>query len=254
MKSLSTFACAWDNFSDLRSGYVKGQSVELETNLAATLKTIEQMAKDIKENIDNITSLKIDHSQPALVLRNLMCAIVNLADKVLDTYLLANLKRRITQQSNLAKKLFIRQNYEMFEPFCENSNDLSWESINSDLADSYESNVKYKEVPVDELSTVSQMLEVNICIDLKELDVDISIEKLRMIVKLMPVFFICNKNISHLINLHEFVYAPGFFEAIFLKKDYLEVQNEADQNCIEYNIGKEPNNDINIKNKVGSLL
>ena len=62
MKSLSTFAYAWDNFSNLRSAYGKGQSVERETNLAATLKTIEQMAKDIKENVDNITSLKIDHS------------------------------------------------------------------------------------------------------------------------------------------------------------------------------------------------
>ena len=106
----------------------------------------------------------------------------------------------------------------MFELFCENNTDLSWESVNSDIGDSFESDVKYKEVSVDELSTVSQMLEGNICIDLKELDLDVSIEKLRMIVKLMPVFFICNKNFSLLINLHEFVYTPGVFEAIFLKK------------------------------------
>ena len=108
MKSLSTFAYAWDNFSNLRSAYVKGQSVERKTNLAVTLKTTEQMAEDTKENVDNITSLKIDHSQPAIVLsqtyvkraeniRNLMCAIVSLTDKVQDSYLLANLKRRITQ-------------------------------------------------------------------------------------------------------------------------------------------------------------
>ena len=68
MKSLLTFDYAWDNFFNLRSAYVNEQSVERETNLAATLKTIEQMAKDIKENVDNITSLKIDHSQPAIVL------------------------------------------------------------------------------------------------------------------------------------------------------------------------------------------
>ena len=106
----------------------------------------------------------------------------------------------------------------MFELFCENNTDLSWESVNSDTGDSYESDVKYNEVSVDELSTASQMLEGNICIDLKELDLDVSIEKLRMIVKLMPVFFICNKNFSLLINLHEFVYTPGVFETIFLKK------------------------------------
>ena len=47
------------------------------------------------------------------------------------------------------------------------------------------------------------------------------------------------------------MYTPGVFEAIFLKKDYLDVQNEADQNYIEHNIGKAPNNDINIKNKGG---
>ena len=47
------------------------------------------------------------------------------------------------------------------------------------------------------------------------------------------------------------MYTTGVFEAIFLKKDYLEVQNKADQNCIEHNIGKEANNDINIKNKGG---
>ena len=94
----------------------------------------------------------------------------------------------------------------MFELFCENNTDLSWESVNSDTGDSYESDVKYNEVSVDELSTASQMLEGNI------------LEKLRMIVKLMPVFFICNKNFSLLINLHEFVYTPGVFETIFLKK------------------------------------
>ena len=71
-----------------------------------------------------------------------MCAIVNLSDKVRDTYLIATLKRRTTQQSNLAKKLFIWQNDEMFELFCENNTDLSWESVNSEFADSYESNVK----------------------------------------------------------------------------------------------------------------
>ena len=50
------------------------------------------------------------------------------------------------------------------------------------------------------------------------------------------------------------MYTPGFFEGIFLKKGYLEVKNDADQYCIEHNIGTEPNNDINIKNKEGSLL
>lgn len=95
------------------------------------------------------------------------------------------------------------------------------------------------------------MLEGNIYNDLKELDFNVSIEKLRMIVKLMPVLFIYNKNISLLINLHEFVYRRGVFEVIFLEKDYLKVQNEDDQNCIEHNISKEPNNDINIKNKGG---
>lgn len=56
MKSLSTFAYARDNFSNLRSVYVKGQSVEQKPNLAATLKTIELMVKDTKENVDNTTS------------------------------------------------------------------------------------------------------------------------------------------------------------------------------------------------------
>ena len=67
------------------------------------------------------------------------------------------------------------------------------------------------------------MLEGNIYNDLKELDFNVSIEKLRMIVKLMPVLFIYNKNISLLINLHEFVYRRGVFEVIFLEKDYLKV-------------------------------
>ena len=56
MKYLSTFAYARDNFSNLRSVYVKGQSVEQKPNLAATLKTIELMVKDTKENVDNTTS------------------------------------------------------------------------------------------------------------------------------------------------------------------------------------------------------
>ena len=70
----------------------------------------------------------------------MMCVIVNLTNKVQDTYLFANLKRQITQHLNLAKKLFIQQDDEMFELFVKSFSDLSWESTHSDLADSYESN------------------------------------------------------------------------------------------------------------------
>ena len=62
------------------------------------------------------------------------------------------------------------------------------------------------------------MLGGNICIDLNELEFNVSIEKLHMIVKLIPVFFIHNKNISPFTNLHESVYTPRVFETIFLKK------------------------------------
>ena len=90
---------------------------------------------------------------------------------------------------------------------------------NSDLADSVRANTQCKGITIDELREVAQSLQRNICVDLKELDFDFNNQKLRTVVKLVPVFLLSNTDTTILINHHEFVYMPGVFEAIFLKND-----------------------------------
>jgi len=61
-----------------------------------------------------------------------------------------------------------------------------------------------------------------------------------MIVKLMAVFFLRNKSASILVNLREFVYNPGVFEALFLNMgDELVSDKGYDQEIEEINV---PNN------------
>ena len=176
-----------------------------------------------------MSNFKIEHSQPALVhsqtylkheecIKDLICMLGGLTRSIQDKYMLANLERQILQQSTISNKLFLKSDEELFGLFCKNNTSLSWESVNSDLADFVESNTQYKGITIDELCKAAQSLQRNICIDLKELDFDFNNQKLRTVVKLTTVFLLSNKDTTILINLHKFVYTPGVFEAIFLKK------------------------------------
>ena len=172
--------------------------MERKSNLSTTLKQVDEVVIEVKEKIDQMSNFKIGHSQPAPVLsqtylkrteciKDLICMLGGLTRSIQDKYMLANLKRRISQQSTISNKLFLRRNYLSF--FCENNTSSSWESVNSDLADSVESDTQHKGIAIDELCKVAQSLQRNICIDLKELDFDFNNQKLRTFVKLMPMFY-----------------------------------------------------------------
>ena len=203
--------------------------MERKSNLSTTLKQINEIVIEVKEKIDQMSNFKIKHSQPALVLlqtylkcaeciKDLTCKLGSLTRSIRDKYMQASLKRQILQQSFISNKLFLRLEGELVELFCENNTSLCWDSVNSDLTDSVESDTQYRGITIDELCKVAQSLQTNICIDLKELDFDFNNQKLCTVVKLTPVFLLSNKEPTIFINLNEFVYTPGVFEAIFLKK------------------------------------
>ena len=116
---------------------MQGKSMERKSNLSNTLKQIDDVVIEVKEKIDQMSNFKIEHSQPALVLsqtylkraeciKDLICMLGGLTRSIQDKYMLANLKRRISQQSTISDKLFLRSEEELFELFCENNTSLSW--------------------------------------------------------------------------------------------------------------------------------
>jgi len=64
--------------------------------------------------------------------------------------------------------MFLRSKEELCNLFCENNSNLSWETVNSYLMDAIESNVNFHSISIEGLVEVQQILEGNICINLKK--------------------------------------------------------------------------------------
>ena len=83
---------------------------------------------------------------------------------------------------------------------------------------------------------------------MSELPFNVTPEKVRKIVKLMPVIYLKNNQNSAFVNLHEFVFTPGIFESIFLIND-----DDGDETAVEeeQNEGSEANEAISGRLGIG---
>ena len=75
----------------------------------------------------------------------------------------------------------------------------------------------------------AKVIQENIVVNEKELELPATPELICKIVKLMPVIYLKDTKNS-LINLHEFVMTPGAFEYIMLQDDEDEKNKPADEN------------------------
>ena len=93
------------------------------------------------------------------------------------------------------------------------------------MTDHFNSNTDLGFICIEELMMVAEEIR-SIFLD-TEFQWDETPEKVRKVVKFMPVMYICNKHKSVFINLHEFVYAPEVFE-LFLPSEDLDLDQDKD--------------------------
>ena len=156
-------------------------------------------------------------------LSSLLTSLGVVQNMVSDSKLLNNLRRRITQQNKSLNNPYVRNEDELLNFFCENNTKLSWSDVDEQLIDYTNSRTQIPGIEIDDLIQASRTLRENMITDESELNLSVTPELIRKIVKLMPVMYLKNGMKSVLINLHEFVVTPGAFEMIML----------LDKNCNE---------------------
>ena len=96
--------------------------------------------------------------------------------------------------------------------------------VEAQLIDYENSNHDFKVISINELSQAAKILSENIVSNINDLCFTcMTTDKIRKIVQIMPVMHTTNKTKSQFINMHEFVYTPGVFEA-FLICDQIDTE------------------------------
>ena len=152
-------------------------------------------------------------------LTNLIVCLGRLQTLITDNDLLVALTRRIKQQNEVISKSFVRNSNEFMNFFCENDTKLTWDAVTEELVNFLNSRTEFRAIDIDELFKAAMMISENVVTDERDLNFNLTPEKTRKIVQLMPVLLVKKKSCSYFINLHEFVYIPGVFETIFLNEE-----------------------------------
>ena len=123
-------------------------------------------------------------------LMNSLTSLGVLKDKITDPELLNALRRRIKQQNEIVDKFFIRNSDEMLNFFCENNTQLTWADVEDNLILYINSRTEVPGIETDELIQASDTIQQ--IIDTYELAFKFSMtpEKVRKIVKTMPVMYL----------------------------------------------------------------
>ena len=176
---------------------------------------------------------------------NLLTLLGVLKDKITDPELLIALHRHIKQQNEIVNKSFIRNSDEMLNFFCENNTQLTWADVENNLILYINSRTEVPGIETDELIRASDTIKQNIVTYERELEFSMAPEKVRKIVKTMPVMYLKSQIKSLFINLHEFVLTPGVFESILLLEKPADSVGEAAGTVVD--IDSVVDNDCRIK-------
>ena len=141
---------------------------------------------------------------------------------------LASLRRRLKQQNDVNNKSFVRSENELLIFFFENDTKLKWSVVRDNLKDFENSCFNLGTIEIDELLTTAGILSENVVTYMSERPFNVTPEKVRKIVMLIPVIYLKNNQNSGFVNLYEFVFTPGIFESIFLIND-----DDGDETAVE---------------------
>ena len=162
----------------------------------------------------NAKLARLAHSFETLM--NSLTSLGVLKDRITDPELLNTQRRCIKQQNEIVNRFFIKNSDEMLHFFCENNTELTWEDIEDNLILYITSRTQVPGTENDELIRASDTIQQNIVTYEQEFEFSMTPEKVRKIVKTMPVMYLKNQTKSLFINLHKLVLTPGAFESILL--------------------------------------
>ena len=121
---------------------------------------------------------------------NSLTSLGVLKDKITDPELLNALRRRIKQQNEIVNKFFIRNSDEMLNFFFENNTQLTWADVEDNLILFINSRTEVPGIQTDELIRASNTIQQNIVTYEHEFEFSMTPEKVRKIVRTMPVMYL----------------------------------------------------------------
>ena len=122
---------------------------------------------------------------------------------------------------------------------------MTWADVEDNLILYINSRTEVPGIETDELIRASDTIKQNIVTYERELEFSMAPEKVRKIVKTMPVMYLKSQIKSLFINLHEFVLTPGVFESILLLEKPADSVGEAAGTVVD--IDSVVDNDCRIK-------
>ena len=239
MDCFKTFVYEWDKFSELKTQYEGGKARVRETQLSSKLVEIDASIEQIKLLLEEICSMSpkktlstYEMSQSYLKKANMITetsvALGALKKVVTNRDFLTSLRRRLKQQNDVTNKSFVRSENELLNFFFENDIKLKWSVVQDNLKDFENSRFNLGAIEIDELLTTAGILSENVVTYMSERPFNVTPEKVRKIVMLMPVIYLKNNQNSGFVNLYEFVFTTGIFESIFLIND-----DDGDETAVE---------------------
>ena len=233
---------------DNRKSGLKRKLGEIDEAIIKIKKLFSEIC-DISNQIRGLVGSTFQLSQSYLkkseTLMNSLTSLGALKDKITDPELLNALRRRIKQQNEIVDKFFIRNSDEMLNFFCENNTQLTWADVEDNLILYINSRTEVPSIETDELIRASDIIKQNIVTYERELEFSMTPEKVRKVVKTMPVMYLKSQIKSLFINLHEFVLTPGVFESILLLEKPADSVGEAAGTVVD--IDSVVDNDCRIK-------
>ena len=214
MDCFKTFVYEWDKFSELKTQYEGGKARVRETQLSSKLVEIDASIEQIKLLLEEICSMSskktlntYEMSQSYLKKANLITetivALGALKKMIINHDFLTSLRRRLKQQNDVTNKSFVRSENELLNFFCESDTKLKWGVVQDNLIDFENSRFNLGTIERDELLTTAGILSENVVTFMSELPFNVTPEKVRKIVKLMPVIYLKNNQNLVFVNLHE---------------------------------------------------
>ena len=249
LRTISKISYDWKKFSDLRKKYEAGAVfIKKGSKIKDDLEQVREKTKSILDILNQVIDIKVEDSMNSFALSKtylkkaeitaeLLTACANLNSIINDRHLHYALSRRISQQkenSSSFATIFTRRENELLNFVCENNTKLPWTEVFDTLIEMENSNNNKFPIEITKLIRAANIISTNIVTRRDELQINNGTET---IVKLFPVIYVCNKDIDCFINIHEFVFTPGIFEALFILPQE-ELQSEEGANLFQILSGR----------------
>jgi len=242
---LKQFLYSWDKFHELKRQYHSGKTRDRITELSKNLKIVDNQIQTVKTTFLEICSfserfqtpmssfeLSQTYMKKSASMTSLIVELGRLKDLIGNNDLLTSIKRRLKQQNKVINNLFVRNENEFIECYCENDTKLTWNMVENEIIDHQNSRTDLKTIDIEELSHAAAVFQDNIVSYESDINFPLTPEKIRKLVKLMPVIYLSKEKKSLFINLHEFLYTPGAFEMLFLRE---VIKNESECTIGDHN-------------------